>query len=63
MVMSNYVFVDSKKNDKLDWSKRYKIALGTVDDLMYLHEVLRSKLFMKILRLTIFLGRRILSFR
>lgn len=23
---------------KLDWSKRYKIALGTADGLLYLHE-------------------------
>lgn len=38
MVMSPYVFIDSKEKDTLDWSKRYKIALGTADGLMYLHE-------------------------
>ncbi|KAG2694909.1 hypothetical protein I3760_08G165800 [Carya illinoinensis] len=26
------------KDNKLDWSKRYKIALGTADGLLYLHE-------------------------
>ncbi|KAM1095584.1 hypothetical protein EV2_010754 [Malus domestica] len=28
----------SPKANKLDWSKRYKIALGTADGLLYLHE-------------------------
>lgn len=26
------------KDNKLDWRKRYKIALGTADGLLYLHE-------------------------
>ncbi len=30
--------ISGSTDNKLDWSKRYKIALGTADGLLYLHE-------------------------
>lgn len=33
-----YFHTPGPKNDILDWSKRYKIALGAADGLLYLHD-------------------------
>lgn len=33
-----FVHTPGPKNDILDWSKRYKIALGAADGLLYLHD-------------------------
>jgi len=37
-VYSFMVCVPGSDKKKLDWSKRYKIALGIADGLLYLHE-------------------------
>lgn len=39
----NQHFPGSKDN-KLDWSKRYKVALGTADGLLYLHESCKKRI-------------------
>lgn len=38
MDFSSILHIPGLKANKLDWSKRYKIALGIADGLLYLHE-------------------------
>lgn len=37
-LITTHSFMTGSNKNRLDWSKRYKIAMGIADGLLYLHE-------------------------